>query len=82
MSLRLPPPANFPNEEDEESDCVTSESDDEDQNWDDWASDSLIQVPCLSLFDTKTLPSVEEALVYDKKSHGFDLNEVCTRLCQ
>ncbi|RDB14874.1 Protein arginine N-methyltransferase 3 [Hypsizygus marmoreus] len=78
MSLHLPPPPNFA--KDEETDSGSSEADDDDQNWDDWASDSLIKAPCQSLFDGKILPSVEEALAYDKASHGFDLNDVCSKL--
>ncbi|KAG6866179.1 hypothetical protein C0991_007729 [Blastosporella zonata] len=77
MSVRLPPPADFSDNDD--NDSSSSESDD-DQNWDDWASDSLIKVPCLSLFEEKTLPSVEEALSYDHSTHGFDLNATCVKL--
>ncbi|KAG6809209.1 hypothetical protein H0H93_016016, partial [Arthromyces matolae] len=81
MSLRLPPPAELPDSgDDRRSDSESSESeDDDDQNWDDWASDSLIRAPCLSLFDEKTFPSAEEALSYDRVSHGFDLNATCQK---
>lgn len=82
MSLHLLPPAALENQENEDSDCETSESENDDQNWDDWVSDSLIRAPCPSLFDEKSLPSVEEALNYDKETHGFDLNGLCTKLCQ
>ncbi|EIM86222.1 S-adenosyl-L-methionine-dependent methyltransferase [Stereum hirsutum FP-91666 SS1] len=36
--------------------------------------------PCQSLFEDKTLPSVSEALEYDKNTHGFDLNALCSKL--
>ncbi|GLB38566.1 putative class I-like SAM-binding methyltransferase superfamily, protein arginine N-methyltransferase family protein [Lyophyllum shimeji] len=80
MSVRLPPPTDFADEDDEGSASESSQSDDDDQNWDDWASDSLIQVPCRSLFEEKTLASAEEALAYDRLTHGFDLNAVCSKL--
>ncbi|KAG6902411.1 hypothetical protein C0995_000337 [Termitomyces sp. Mi166 len=80
MSVRLPPPVDFPSNDDERSDSESSEFDDDDQNWDDWASDSLIQVPCLSLFEEKKFPSVEEALSYDRATYGFDLNATCQKL--
>ncbi|KAG6890579.1 hypothetical protein C0992_000397 [Termitomyces sp. T32_za158] len=80
MSVRLPPPADVPDEDDAEINDSDSESDDDDQNWDDWVSDSLIQVPCLSLFEEKRLPSVEETLSYDRTTHGFDLNSTCMKL--
>ena len=57
-----------------------SSSDDEDDTWEDWVSDSLAKQPCRSLFDETVLPSATEALEYDKKSHGFDLNEAYSRL--
>ena len=82
MSLHLPPPANFEHQEGDNSDSATSDSNDDDQNWDDWISDSLIQRSCKSLFDEKVLSSVEDALKYDKETHGFDLNETCSRLGQ
>ncbi|KAG6914799.1 hypothetical protein DXG01_015230 [Tephrocybe rancida] len=80
MSVRLPPPADFQNNDDDQTDSASSESDDDDQNWDDWESDSLIKVPCLSLFEEKTLPSVEEVLSHDHSTHGFDLNATCAKL--
>lgn len=83
MSVRLPPPADFPDDDDaERSNSESSGFDDDDQNWDDWVSDSLIQVPCLSLFEEKRFPSVEETLSYDCTTHGFDLNSTCMKLCQ
>ncbi|KAG5654313.1 hypothetical protein H0H81_004732 [Sphagnurus paluster] len=81
MSVRLPPPADFSDEEEKfESGSSESEDDNDDQNWDDWASDSLVQMPCLSLFDEKTLPSAEQAISYDKTTYGFDLNAKCSSL--
>ena len=58
---------------------TSTDSDDDDQNWDDWNSDSYPQT-CKSLFDDKTLPSVKEALQYDKVTHGFDLFETYKRM--
>ncbi|GJE92599.1 methyltransferase domain-containing protein [Phanerochaete sordida] len=55
-----------------------SSSEDEDDTWEDWIEDE--KQPCKSLFDETTLPSVAEALEHDKKAHGFDLNEVYSRL--
>lgn len=81
MSLHLPPPVDFSNSgNDSESDCTSSGDDDDDQNWDDWVSDSLARHPCRSLFDEKSFPSVEDALLHDKSTHNFDLNLVCTAL--
>ena len=57
-----------------------SSSEDEDDTWEDWVSDSVEKQPCKSLFDDATLPSAAEALEHDKKEHGFDLNEVFSRL--
>lgn len=55
-----------------------SSSEDEDDTWEDWVEDS--KQPCKSLFDDTTLPSAAEVLEHDKKVHGFDLNEVSSRL--
>ncbi|KAG2009785.1 arginine N-methyltransferase 3 [Coprinopsis cinerea AmutBmut pab1-1] len=81
MSVRLPAPANIPDPDDHyESGSSSSESeDDNDQNWDDWVSDSEA-VECPSLFEDKVLPSADEALKHDTTTHGFNLNEVCTKL--
>ncbi|KAJ7776814.1 S-adenosyl-L-methionine-dependent methyltransferase [Mycena maculata] len=38
------------------------------------------QRPCRSLFEEKVLPSVEEALAYDKGTHAFDLDAFCAQL--
>ncbi|KAF8230032.1 arginine N-methyltransferase 3 [Tricholoma matsutake] len=66
--------------QDTESDPSSSDQDDDDQNWDDWVSDSFAKQSCKSLFDEKTFPSVEDALLYDKSNHAFDLNDICCRL--
>lgn len=58
-----------------------SSSEEEDETWEDWVSDSLAKQPCRSLFDDTTLPSAREVLEHDKKAHGFDLNETYSRLC-
>ncbi|TFK48794.1 S-adenosyl-L-methionine-dependent methyltransferase [Heliocybe sulcata] len=83
MSIRLPPSAlaQQPRHEDRDSDSGESDAEDEeDNNFDDWVSDSVDKQPCKSLFEDKNLPSVTDALEYDKKTHGFDLNAVCSRL--
>lgn len=81
MSLHLPPPSNSVDSSDNEDDSQSSdEENEEEETWDDWISDSHT-VGCKSLFDVKVLKSAEDALVYDKKTHGFDLNEACTKLC-
>ncbi|PFH54009.1 hypothetical protein AMATHDRAFT_73046 [Amanita thiersii Skay4041] len=69
--------------EDTPADRVSSdgdEEDDEEENWDDWVSDSATTQPCRSLFDEKTLPSVEDALRHDKTVHTFDLDYICSNL--
>jgi type I protein arginine methyltransferase len=68
-------------EEDTESDSGSSVQDDDDENWDDWASDSFAKQPCKSLFDEKTFPSIEDAFLHDRSNHGFDLNDICRKLC-
>ncbi|CAA7261550.1 unnamed protein product [Cyclocybe aegerita] len=78
MSVRLPAPPKFTGPiGDPESDPETS---DNDQAWDDWVSDSNGRQECKSLFDDMVLPSVEDALEYDKKTHNFRLDEICTKL--
>jgi len=80
MSVHLPPPSQF---EDDVSTSASSESeDDNDQNWDDWASDSNAQQETKSLFDEKRLPSVESALAYDKETYNFSLDEFCKKKCK
>ena len=65
----LEEPSNDPRIDEEES-----SSEDEDDTWEDWESDSLAKQPCRSLFDDSTLPSATETIEYDKKTHDFDLN--------
>ncbi|EKM79179.1 hypothetical protein AGABI1DRAFT_74001 [Agaricus bisporus var. burnettii JB137-S8] len=66
--------------EDDCSACSSSTGDDDDQNWDDWGSDSHEKQECPSLFDDAKLPSAAEALTYDKEKFGFDLDQVCSVL--
>jgi protein arginine N-methyltransferase 3 len=81
-SLHLPHPSDIPSkEEDTESDSGSSVLDDDDQDWDDWVSDSFAKQPCKSLFDEKTFPSVKDALLHDRSDHGFNLSDFCSRLC-
>ena len=56
-----------------------SGSDDDDEAYSDWVSDTQ-KVPCRSLFDGSTFPTVQEVLSYDKTKHGFDLEAVCKSL--
>jgi protein arginine N-methyltransferase 3 len=67
----------------EESTHDSSEEDlgDDDDNWDDWVSDSLTQLPCKSLFDDSTFPSAEEVIQYDQTEHSFNLDQICNNLC-
>ncbi|KIL67772.1 hypothetical protein M378DRAFT_975790 [Amanita muscaria Koide BX008] len=53
---------------------------DDDENWDDWVSDSLVQPPCKSLFDDTSFPSVEETLRYDETTHDFNLDRLCSKI--
>ncbi|KAJ7712993.1 protein arginine N-methyltransferase [Mycena metata] len=81
MSVRLPPRSTIPEEDSgSEEGSLSSSEDDEEETWDDWVSDSMEQRPCKSLFEDKVLPSVQEALAYDKASHGFDLDALCSEL--
>lgn len=82
MSIHLPPQASVEPESDTDNSSESSSSaDDDDQDWNDWVSDSLAKQPCRSFFENKVLPSLEDAVAYDKEVHGFDLNQQCTRLC-
>ncbi|KAI0783458.1 protein arginine N-methyltransferase [Abortiporus biennis] len=83
MSLRLS--SHFIEEaeghhEERDKESSSSSEDEADLTWEDWVSDSLTKRPIKSLFDETTLNSVEEIVAYDKKTHGFDLDEVSTRL--
>ena len=66
--------------EDIGSDESSSTGDDDDENWDDWVSDSANGRECTSLFDGRSFPSVEAALKHDKEKFGFDLERICSRL--
>ncbi|KAF9046251.1 protein arginine N-methyltransferase [Panaeolus papilionaceus] len=82
MSIRLPPPTEFsePISDPETASVSSDDEDEEDQTWEDWVSDSNSRQETKSLFEDKVLPSVEEALAYDKKAHGFDINETSKKL--
>ena len=54
-------------------------SEDQDNNWDDWVEDSK-GFATLSLFENRQFPTAENALSYDKETHGFDLVFVSTKL--
>lgn len=83
MSIHLPPPTLSEFSNDPTSDLESSDSDlsDSDQDWNDWISDSDGKQKCRSLFDDTVLPSVDEALIYDKETHNFSLNDFCKTLC-
>lgn len=69
--------------EDDEREGSSSSEDEEDEadlTWEDWVSDSIEDKPCRSLFENKVFPSVSEALKHDKTTHGFDLDQTCTKL--
>jgi protein arginine N-methyltransferase 3 len=82
MSFRLPPPDNIsvPNSDIEDS-SSSSEGEDE-ENWDDWVSDSNTRQGCKSLFDDKFLSCVEDAVAYDRESYKVDIIQICKRLCK
>lgn len=82
MSLRLPPPTNAELGSDPEKNSSSEDTDDDDQNWDDWVSDSIVQQECRSLFEDKKFTSIEEAVAHDKSAHGFDINHAVKRLCE
>ncbi|KAH9030338.1 S-adenosyl-L-methionine-dependent methyltransferase [Lactarius pseudohatsudake] len=54
-----------------------SEPTENEEVWSDWVSDSANARQCKSLFEDKLLASAGEALDYDKRTHGFDLNSFC-----
>ena len=83
MSVHLAPRASIPQDDRSEDGSRSSAEDtkEEEETWDDWVSDSMQQRPCRSLFEEKDLPTVDEALTYDKSTHGFDLDAFCARLC-
>ncbi|KAJ7101532.1 S-adenosyl-L-methionine-dependent methyltransferase [Mycena belliarum] len=80
MSVHLLGRSTIPEDESSGEDSISSAGDDAEETWDDWVSDSMQQRPCRSLFEQKDLPSVEEALSYDRNTHGFDLDAFCGRL--
>lgn len=63
-----------------ESDSHSSSSDD-DENWDDWVSDSVAN-PCKSLFDDDMFSSAADALQRDKSKYNFDFDCICKKLGQ
>ncbi|RDX48838.1 protein arginine N-methyltransferase [Lentinus brumalis] len=67
---------------DEHPDTSSSEDeeDDDDLTWDDWVSDSLAKRPCKSLFENRTFDTVQEALLYDETTHGFNFKAITERL--
>lgn len=62
------------------SDTSSSTGDDDDENWDDWVSESESKKTYMSLFDSSSLPSVEAVLKYDKENFGVDLEEISKKL--
>ncbi|PCH40423.1 arginine N-methyltransferase 3 [Wolfiporia cocos MD-104 SS10] len=59
----------------------SSSTDDADETWDDWVSDSMENRPCKSLFEQdKTFTTVAEAVNHDKLVYGIDLDDLCARL--
>ena len=82
MTLRLPAtPLNLSDIGSDDERDTRSSSDQAEETWSDWVSDSANQ-PCQSLFDDRYFSSPEEALSYDKKTHGYDLAAECARLCE
>ncbi|KAE9402260.1 S-adenosyl-L-methionine-dependent methyltransferase [Gymnopus androsaceus JB14] len=66
MSIHIHPTPNSIEEDHDGEDGISSSSgEDDEETWDDWVSDSVTKY-CRSLFDDKTLPSVEGILAYDK----------------
>jgi protein arginine N-methyltransferase 3 len=76
MSLHLPATSLNIIEAGSESGSDSDENDVE-EAWSDWVSDSANARQCKSLFEDKLLASAIEALDYDKRTHGFDLNSFC-----
>jgi type I protein arginine methyltransferase len=78
MSLHIP--SNATSLADEISQGSDDDSKDEEETWSDWLSDSAPNQPCKSLFDDTLLPSVSDILLYDKATHGFELDVLCNKL--
>jgi protein arginine N-methyltransferase 3 len=76
MSLHLPATSLDRVEAGSESGSDSAEHNVE-EAWSDWVSDSANATQCKSLFEDKLLASATEALDYDKRTHGFDLNSFC-----
>jgi hypothetical protein len=74
MSIHLPATSLDLVEDGSEPESNSEESNAED-TWSDWVSDSGRR--CKSLFEDKLLASVTEALDYDKRTYGFDLDSFC-----
>ena len=79
MPIRLLSPTQLRQSEDTSS---NSSSDIDDDQWNDWISDSNAEQECKSLFDDKQFPSVQAAAAYDKEIHHFVLDDVCKALCE
>jgi protein arginine N-methyltransferase 3 len=62
-----------------EFDPQSSSSEEEEETWDDWVSDSE-STPCKSLFVDEVFPSAEAALQNDRYKYNFDLNATCSSL--
>lgn len=81
MSLRLyKTPYNPDIDPEDDGESEPSSNNDVEEMWSDWVSDSMAKQPCKLLFEEKTLPSVAEALEYNKGIHDFDLNAFCAKL--
>lgn len=52
----------------------------EDNNFEDWVSDQDQSQSCRSLFEDKSFPSANAALLYDKTAHNFDLSSTYAKL--
>lgn len=52
-------------------------SDTNDETFDDWVEN---EIPCRSLFDDVDLPSVQDAINYDREKHNFDVNATLNKL--
>jgi type I protein arginine methyltransferase len=83
MSFRLPSQhiEDLSSHDDPEENSGSSGEDvEDDQTWDDWISDSMLNRPCKSLFDDQVFPSVGAATEYDRVKFDFDLEKQCSDL--
>ncbi|GJJ15438.1 hypothetical protein Clacol_009716 [Clathrus columnatus] len=62
-----------------ESDSQESSSEDEEENWSDWVSESG-RAACKSLFDDEVFSSVDLALKHDKTKYNVDIQELTAKL--